>query len=41
MAHGDSKFPHAVEPFLPLPISAQSKKKILGDNGAASCGLSA
>jgi len=39
--HGDSKFPRAVESFLQLPISEQSKKKILWDNCAAYYGLPA
>src|ERR1700730_13000506 len=39
--HGDSKFPRAVESFLRLPISEQSKRKILWDNCAAYYGLSA
>jgi predicted TIM-barrel fold metal-dependent hydrolase len=30
--HADSKYPHAVETFLKLPISDQSKRKILWDN---------
>ena len=37
--HGDSKFPRAVESFLQLPISEQSKRKILWDNCAAYYGL--
>ena len=32
--HGDSKFPHAVETFLELPISDKDKQKILWDNCA-------
>jgi predicted TIM-barrel fold metal-dependent hydrolase len=32
--HGDSKYPHAVESFMQLPISAESKRKILWDNCA-------
>ena len=32
--HGDSKFPHAVETFLDLPISDDDKRKILWDNCA-------
>jgi predicted TIM-barrel fold metal-dependent hydrolase len=32
--HGDSKYPHAVESFMQLPISAASKRKILWDNCA-------
>jgi predicted TIM-barrel fold metal-dependent hydrolase len=32
--HGDSKYPHAVESFKQLPISAESKRKILWDNCA-------
>jgi predicted TIM-barrel fold metal-dependent hydrolase len=30
--HGDSKYPHAVETFLELPISDEDKRKILWDN---------
>lgn len=30
--HADSKFPHAVETFLRLPISEESKRKILWEN---------
>jgi uncharacterized protein len=37
--HADSKFPLAVESFLQLPISEQSKRKILWDNCAAYYGL--
>jgi predicted TIM-barrel fold metal-dependent hydrolase len=37
--HGDSKFPRAVESFLQLPISEESKRKILWDNCAAYYGL--
>jgi predicted TIM-barrel fold metal-dependent hydrolase len=32
--HGDSKYPHAVESFMRLPISDESKRKILWDNCA-------
>jgi predicted TIM-barrel fold metal-dependent hydrolase len=32
--HGDSKYPHAVESFMKLPISDESKRKILWDNCA-------
>jgi predicted TIM-barrel fold metal-dependent hydrolase len=32
--HGDSKYPHAVESFMQLPISEESKRKILWDNCA-------
>src|SRR5262249_45563132 len=39
--HGDSKFPRAVESFLRLPISQESKRKILWDNCAAYYGLPA
>src|SRR6266850_1417832 len=39
--HGDSKFPRAVESFLQLPISDESKRKILWDNCAAYYGLPA
>ncbi|HXJ77594.1 MAG TPA: amidohydrolase family protein [Candidatus Methylomirabilis sp.] len=37
--HGDSKFPRAVESFLELPISEESKRKILWDNCAAYYGV--
>ncbi len=37
--HGDSKFPRAVESFLRLSISEESKRKILWDNCAAYYGL--
>jgi len=37
----DSNFPRAVESFLRLPISEQSKRKILWDNCAAYYGLPA
>jgi predicted TIM-barrel fold metal-dependent hydrolase len=30
--HGDSKYPHAVESFLKLPLSDENKRKILWDN---------
>jgi predicted TIM-barrel fold metal-dependent hydrolase len=33
--HGDSRYPHAVEAFLELPISDDDKRKILWDNCAA------
>jgi predicted TIM-barrel fold metal-dependent hydrolase len=39
--YGDSKHPHAVEPFLQLPFSAASKRKTLWDNCAAYYGLPA
>jgi len=39
--HGDSKFPRAVESFLGLPISEQSKRKTLWENCAAYYGLPA
>jgi predicted TIM-barrel fold metal-dependent hydrolase len=32
--HGDSRFPHATESFLELPISDEDKRKILWDNCA-------
>jgi predicted TIM-barrel fold metal-dependent hydrolase len=32
--HDDSRYPHALETFLALPIAAESKKKILWDNCA-------
>jgi predicted TIM-barrel fold metal-dependent hydrolase len=32
--HGDSKYPHAVESFLKLSLSAEDKRKILWDNCA-------
>jgi predicted TIM-barrel fold metal-dependent hydrolase len=38
--HHDSPFPHGVDTFLGLPgISAESKRKILWDNGAKLFGL--
>jgi len=40
-AHGDSQCPRAVESFLHLPISEDSKRKILWDNCAAYYGLTA
>ena len=39
LPHGDSKFPRAVESFLRLPISEESKRKILWHNCAAYYGL--
>src|SRR4029453_9411167 len=39
--HGDSKYPLAVANFLQLPISEESKKKILWDNWARLYGLTA
>jgi uncharacterized protein len=30
--HGDAKYPKAMDRFLALPLSEQSKKKILWDN---------
>ena len=38
--HSDSKFPHAVKRFLEMPISDESKRKILWDNCARFYGLS-
>jgi predicted TIM-barrel fold metal-dependent hydrolase len=32
--HGDSKYPYAVESFMKLPISEESKRKILWENCA-------
>ncbi|GMU79777.1 MAG: amidohydrolase [Acidimicrobiia bacterium] len=32
--HGDSKYPHAVKAFLELPLSEESKRKVLWDNWA-------
>ena len=37
--HGDSKYPHAVEAFMKLPISDESKRKILWDNCARYYGI--
>ncbi len=37
--HGDSKEPHAVEAFMKLPISEESKRKILCDNWARYYGI--
>jgi predicted TIM-barrel fold metal-dependent hydrolase len=30
--HADSKYPHSIEAFRKLPLSAASQKKILWDN---------
>ena len=38
--HPDSKFPDSVDAFLKLPISEESKRKLLWDNCAAYYGLS-
>ena len=38
--HADSKFPHATDEFLRLPLPDSSKKKILWDNYAKLYGLS-
>jgi predicted TIM-barrel fold metal-dependent hydrolase len=32
--HPDSKFPHAVDKFLTLPLSDETRRKILWDNTA-------
>ena len=32
--HPDTKFPHAVEKFLELPLSDETKRKFLWDNCA-------
>ena len=37
--HGDSKYPHAVDAFMTLPISEKSKQKILWDNCARYYGI--
>jgi predicted TIM-barrel fold metal-dependent hydrolase len=37
--HGDSKYPHAVERFLRLPITDEDKRKILWDNCASYYGV--
>jgi uncharacterized protein len=37
--HGDSKYPQAVESFMKLPISDESKRKILWDNCARYYGV--
>jgi predicted TIM-barrel fold metal-dependent hydrolase len=37
--HVDTKYPHAVERFLDLPISDEDKRKILWDNCAAYYGM--
>jgi predicted TIM-barrel fold metal-dependent hydrolase len=39
--HADSKFPEATETFLTLPLSEDSKRKILWDNYARLYNLSA
>jgi predicted TIM-barrel fold metal-dependent hydrolase len=33
--HGDSRYPHATDAFLELPISDENKRKILWDNCAS------
>ena len=30
--HGDSKYPHSVEAFLDLPLTDDTKRKVLWDN---------
>ena len=37
--HSDSQYPHAVESFMALPISDESKRKILWDNCARYYGI--
>jgi predicted TIM-barrel fold metal-dependent hydrolase len=37
--HGDSKYPHAVDAFMELPISDKGKQKILWDNCARYYGI--
>jgi predicted TIM-barrel fold metal-dependent hydrolase len=37
--HGDSKYPHAVEAFLKLPLSEESQRKILCDNWSRLYGI--
>lgn len=37
--HGDSKYPESVETFLKLPISSETKRKILWDNWCKLYGL--
>ena len=32
--HGDAKYPHTTETFLELPLSDESKRRILWDNPA-------
>ena len=39
--HGDSKYPHAVDSFLKLPLSDADKRKILWDNCARFYGVDA
>jgi predicted TIM-barrel fold metal-dependent hydrolase len=39
--HFDSKFPHAVDAFLTLPLAEETQRRILWDNCAAYYGLSA
>ena len=39
--HADSKYPHAVERFLELPLSNQAKRKCLWDNCAKLYGFDA
>ena len=37
--HNDSKFPHAIEGFLSMPLSDKARKAILWDNCARLYGL--
>jgi predicted TIM-barrel fold metal-dependent hydrolase len=37
--HGDSRYPHATESFLKLPLSDEAKRKILWDNCARLYGV--
>ncbi|MCE2463413.1 MAG: amidohydrolase family protein [Dehalococcoidia bacterium] len=37
--HPDSKFPDSVDKFLSLPLSDESKRKLLWDNCASYYGL--
>jgi predicted TIM-barrel fold metal-dependent hydrolase len=39
--HADSKYPHAVERFLELPLSNKAKRKCLWDNCAKLYGFDA
>jgi uncharacterized protein len=37
--HGDSKYPHAVDSFDKLPLSDESKTRIVGTNWSALYGI--
>ncbi len=37
--HGDAQYPRAVETFRKLPLSAESQRKIVGDNWSRLYGI--